>query len=493
MMKPRKPLGAYRRVSRVGDREERLRSPDLQRAAIERYAATEGFQVEWFPPELDVSGSRAKRPILDEILERVRTGELGGIVVSKLDRLSRMRPKERVLLFEEVEEAGGVILSAGEQLDPSTPEGRFARDVFLGVARMQWERYREGFERAKEGAIADGVPIQTRPAVGYRRSSRRLVVDERAAPVVREVFGQRAAGEGPAALGALLEARRVRTSQGSRTWSKQAVYGLLRNRVYLGELRYGEDDRYVNADSHEAIVDAATWQAAQNPGRRPFAASRSGANLLAGLLRCQGCRYCLQGTTTSRGKRIYRCTRTRSGGVCPAPVRVDAERIEAAAVEAFWSVTADLEAAGVEDSGGELARIEKALERAESRYQRARAPQMADAAGDDWPEMVAAARRERDELAAELGKAEAAARPAAASVGTDTLRKAWERATTKERRHLLRLRIDCIAASRDGTLTVYPAGTGPADLPRRGFKRAPTLAGFPDPPAGARVLPLEEA
>src|SRR5688572_25124944 len=117
MVKPAKPLGGYVRVSRVGDREDKLRSPDFQRDAIARYAQSEGFDVEWFEPELDVSGSKASRPILDAIIARVKAGELGGLVVAKLDRLARMRPKDRVLLFEEIEDAGGVILSAGEQLD----------------------------------------------------------------------------------------------------------------------------------------------------------------------------------------------------------------------------------------------------------------------------------------------------------------------------------------------------------------------------------------
>src|SRR5215471_4873291 len=183
--KPTKPLAGYIRVSRVGDREERLRSPDYQRQAIERFAQAEGLDVRFFDPELDVSGSKAKRPVLDEILRLVKSGELGGLVVSKLDRLSRLRPKERVLLFEEIEDVGGVILSASEQLDPSTPEGRFARDVFLGVARMQWEKYRDGWETAKENAISEGVAIQTRPPVGYRREGVKLVPDENASFVRR--------------------------------------------------------------------------------------------------------------------------------------------------------------------------------------------------------------------------------------------------------------------------------------------------------------------
>jgi len=42
-------------------------------------------------------------------------------------------------------------------------------------------------------------------------------------------------------------------------------------------------------------------------------------------------------------------------------------------------------------------------------------------------------------------------------------------------------------------MIVYPAGTAPSDLPRRGFKRDPSLAPFPDAPRGARVLRLKPA
>src|SRR5215211_5514061 len=167
MVKPTKPLAGYVRVSRQGDREE-LRSPTFQRKAIQHYADTEGYEVRFFDAEVDVSGSKRVREQLDKIVEGVKAGELGGVVVMKLDRLSRLSAKDRVLLFEEIEAAGGVILSASEQLDPSTPEGRFAREVFLGIARMQWEKYREGFEEAKAGAIENGIPVITRPAVGYR-------------------------------------------------------------------------------------------------------------------------------------------------------------------------------------------------------------------------------------------------------------------------------------------------------------------------------------
>ena len=143
---------AYVRVSRKGERDE-LRSPDFQQNAIRSYAAAQGFDVEWLPPEIDVSGSKANRPVLDEAIARIEAGELDGLVIWRLDRLSRLPARQRVELFARIEDAGGSIKSTQEQLDPSTPEGRFTREVFLGIARMQWERYSEGWDVAKANRL----------------------------------------------------------------------------------------------------------------------------------------------------------------------------------------------------------------------------------------------------------------------------------------------------------------------------------------------------
>jgi hypothetical protein len=87
-------------------------------------------------------------------------------------------------------------------------------------------------------------------------------------------------------LGDLLQARGVTTSMGSSTWSKQAIYGLLRNRIYLGELRYGS-----HVNTTEAIVDRATWEAAQREAARLSPPRNGDPFLLTGLIRCWSCRY----------------------------------------------------------------------------------------------------------------------------------------------------------------------------------------------------------
>lgn len=490
MVKPTKPVDVYVRVSRVGGREH-LMSPEEQERDARNFASSHGLAVGKVLTDLDKSGGTLARPGLQEALERVERKVSGGIVVAYLSRASR-DTRQGLDLLDAITRTGGVVF-APNLPDYTTADGKMQTTIQLAIDAGYRERKGEEFERAKENAINNGIPVHTRPAVGYRaRADRRLEPDPHVAALVRQVFERRAAGEGPAVLGRFLEANGVTTSQGSATWSKQAVYGLLSNRVYLGELSYGDPPRYVNPAAHEPIVDLATFQAAQSPnGRLAPPRSEGGGYLLAGLLRCSACRYCLQGTVTSRGKRIYRCTRTHAGGVCSAPARIDATTIEEKAVAAFWKLTRDLEAEGTKDTAGDLAELEADLARAETRFRQSLSPEIQEASGGgpEWAAMVREAREARDVAADLLGRARAAARSEAVP-DTETLRSAWERMSTQERRELLGLRFHVLALHHDHRLVVYPAGTFNGELPRRGFKTAPELVPFPKPPRGTRTLRL---
>src|SRR4051794_5300568 len=273
----------YIRVSRVGDRSERLRSPDFQEREIRREAKQRGLRVGSVISDLDQSGGRDDRPGLLEAIARIEAGQSAGIIVAKLDRFSR-NLTQATALAERIMRAGGRIYSYAEPADWTTSDGELQINLALAIAQHQRRRANEYFESAKAAAIERGVPINPRIAPGYERDpqSGRLVVVPQVARVIREAFERRVAGAGPAAIADFLSAQGVATSMGSTTWSKQAVYGLLANRVYLGELRYAG---YVNSQSHEPIVDRATWEAAQlQRSRLPVAGSD--VFVLTGLIRC---------------------------------------------------------------------------------------------------------------------------------------------------------------------------------------------------------------
>src|SRR3954471_14567523 len=123
-------LDGYIRVSRTNGREgDSFISPDVQRAKIEGWARLRDVEVAEWHTDLDQSGGKLSRPGFDTALERVKTGETGGVVVAKLDRFSRAGVADALKLIESIIEAGGEIASVEEGLDPTTPFGEFGMTV----------------------------------------------------------------------------------------------------------------------------------------------------------------------------------------------------------------------------------------------------------------------------------------------------------------------------------------------------------------------------
>ncbi len=474
MTTPTKPIDIYVRVSRVGGRKN-LMSPEDQEREARAYARSHGLKIGIvLPPDLDESGAKWERPGLQEALRRVRAGKSGGILIADLDRLTRdVGHGQR--LVNELQAAGARFYAPNAPEDVTTPEGELQVGITFLFAQYERKKKQAGFERAKKAAIEAGIPVITRPAVGLRqREDRRLEPDPDVAPTVREVFERRAAGEGPTSIARFLESRGIETSQGSKFWTKQAVMNLIHNRVYLGELSYGKDRRYVNPTALKPIVDLDIWQAAQHPTGHGLKPTVSGDYLVTGILRCAACGYSVNGTRSSHGTRVYRCARKHSGGDCPRPGRVNADAVEAVVERAYFDVFGNLRAV-IPGAEADTTKLEEQLERAERRLRQAMSPEVQDAAGERWAEMIKQRRQERDQSARALGEAKAAqTRPALPT----NLPAIWHAMKTVDRRDMLMELFDTLAIRRDDsgvTLIAFLKGNGPTGLSRRGFRKSPGL------------------
>lgn len=480
-----KPIGLYVRVSRKGDREDdRFHSPREQEERARGLCHARGHAPGPVFADIDVSGATppGDRPGMGALLGALEAGELGGLAAYSLDRLSR-EPAHGDALVKRVTAAGGIILTPDIPDAIDTPTGEFTFGMLLQVAKLYRSQAGARFASAREHAIAQGIPVTNRDAVGYTRGPDRRYHPNADAPVIRELFERRAQGQGPSELAEFLEANGVKTSQGARHWSRQAVYGLIRSRTYLGEIRSGE---FVNTAAHEPIVDEPLWLAAQNPAPRPVR-HRGGTHLLAGILRCAGCGYSMQGTRHSRGKRIYRCQRRHAGGLCPAPARIHADDIEEEVVARFLA-TADLVYERRAQDPDNRAHLEAELDAAERRLAQVMTDEARDALGDLWVADVKARREARDRAALALGEARVDPEDAARidlvrhwrdEAGLATLgnhdAKDPARAVfldTALKRSLLADAFPAIAVHRDGTLDWSPNLEG---LSRRGFRRVPRL------------------
>lgn len=314
-------LDGYVRVSQVAGRSgDSFISPDVQREQIARWASLRGVTIAAWHEDLDQSGGKLTRPGLDAMMARLRAGETDGIAVARLDRLSRANVGAALRLVEEVTELGGKLAVVDLGVDPTTTFGEFALTIMLALARMERRRLMESWRIAQARAVGRGVQMG-QVAYGYSRADDgRLVLDERAAPLMAEAFRQ--AGRG----GARAATDYLAAHAPERNWQVNHVRKLLSRRVYLGELRFGS---HRNDGAHPALVSLAAWEAAQHEPdgrRRP-----SLAYPLSGLAVCGSCGSPMVG---SRGgdnsRRVYRCSQSvrRGRGSCPAPASTSAVALE---------------------------------------------------------------------------------------------------------------------------------------------------------------------
>lgn len=488
-MTARPVFAGYVRVSKLGSRDaDELRSPDIQRRAIQALADREGFDVEWLNPQLNVSGAKADRAALMDAVDRVDRGDLAGIAVYKLDRLSRLTPRQRIELFDRIEgergEKPGRVKSATEAHDPTTPRGRFARDMFLSLARLQWEEAQEDFAGAVEVAVANGchahAPFAYRKPVradGKVAKGQPLEIIPGEVELVRGLFARRAAGMSWSELMRWADSTGVPPRRGKH-WTRKSVETIVRNPAYTGEARYGQ---HRQPGAHPALVTLDEFEAANVArGVRP---SRGEPALLSGLVRCAGCRHRMHAATVGERKQlVYRCKRRHGTGLCGAPASVTRSLVDELVTEAFLARYGGVEVTPA-DTG--IADATATLNEAQHQLEQYLATIDIDDVGADAFKAGAHARRERvDEAQRAVHRARSEAN--GLSIGPEGI-AVWPDLSIGERRRLLAAGIDCLfirRAPNRGRNVVDPTRV-------RIFWRGEAPDGLPGPGVEVDLAPLD--
>lgn len=207
------PVVGYVRVS-TEDQGNLGAGLEAQRQAITTECTRRGWHL--LRVEEDVSGRTFRRPGLQRALAACTRGEASGVIVAKLDRLSRSLIDFAALL-EDAQAQGYNVVALDLGVDLSTPSGEFLANVMASAA--QWERRLIG-QRTREA-------LAIRKAQGVQLGRRPYPLDD----LAQRVQAMRNEGLTLAAIAETMNADGEPTLKGSPMWTRGTVHGLLNRRA----------------------------------------------------------------------------------------------------------------------------------------------------------------------------------------------------------------------------------------------------------------------
>lgn len=261
------------------------------------------------------SGGNTNRPSLKRLLEDVEQGKVDVVVVYKIDRLSRSLVDfaQMVATFEKY---GVTFVSVTQQFNTTTSMGRLTLNILLSFAQFEREVTGERIRDKIAASKAKGMWMGGVPPLGYDVVERKLVVNEREANLVCEIFSLYAQNGSAATIVRQLQIEGRKTkewvTQGGnlregRTIDQQYLFTLLRNRIYIGEMVH---KGVAYPGQHRPIVDRQLWDevAAIVEKRKRGSYERYSSNrfLLAGVLYAPDGQRMLPTQSRKKNGRMYR-------------------------------------------------------------------------------------------------------------------------------------------------------------------------------------------
>ena len=288
----------YTRKSSEEGLEQSFNSLDAQREACEAFISSqkhEGWKI--LPSRYDdggYSGGTIERPALKRLLQDVDAGKVNVIVVYKVDRLTRSLA-DFAKIVETLDAKRVSFVSVTQQFNTTSSMGRLTLNILLSFAQFErevtGERIRDKIAASKKKGMWMGgiVPL------GYNLDGRKLIPNPKETQVVSKIFSLYIQLGCVRRLAEQLDREKIRskiwtTRTGARlggvAFARGALYALLRNRLYIGEIRHR--DKWYRGE-HKGIISQNLWQKVQsqldsNLKARHKRALESASSLLTGLI-----------------------------------------------------------------------------------------------------------------------------------------------------------------------------------------------------------------
>ena len=344
-----------------------------------RYAAEHGYTVQEVYIDEDYSGADRRRPAFNQMLAAAERREFDMILAKTQSRFTRDMELVEKYLHGKFAEWGIRFIAVVDHVDTQDRAGKKARQINGLINEWYLEDLSDNVRSVLTHKRWQGDYIATFALYGYRKDPddhSRLLIDEAAAAVVRDIFNWFIAGTSVLGIAKRLNEQGVpnpsayKRQQGMNyrhpasgtldgLWPDSSVRRILRNPLYTGTMVQGknrtksyklhvseavpEEDWITVEQTHEAIIPIELFDKAQALFERDTrtAPTHKQVYLFSGFLRCADCGKAMNRKTISQPYRnyyYYICStfkKQHSGACTKHTIRSD--RLEQAVLETLRS------------------------------------------------------------------------------------------------------------------------------------------------------------
>ena len=342
----------YCRLSREDEEKSGWESESIQnqKAMLEEYAREQGWEIYDVYCDEDYSGADAHRPDFCRLLRDGEKRQFQIVLCKTQSRFTRDMELVERYIHGKFLLWGIRFVAVADHVDTQQKGNKKARQINALVNQWYLEDLSENVRMVLDFKRQQGQYIGSRPLYGYRKDpedKNRLLVDEPAAAVVRQIFHWCRQGVRAGQIAQRLNEQAVPSPASYKdppkkngVWNKTTVSRILRNEMYAGVMVQGRrrrvsykssycvdvprDGWFRVSGTHRPIIPPDQFWQVQELLRPRSRTDRSGrVDPLSGLVVCGQCGRSMIRTSNGQGREYLRCSGSVKGNCTRHSVRLD--------------------------------------------------------------------------------------------------------------------------------------------------------------------------
>lgn len=297
-----------------------------QRALLTQYCKENNIPVYDVYTDDGFSGTNFERPAFKRMLNDLESHKANLVIVKDLSRFGREYAQMGMYIENDFEDWNIRFISIGENIDTLNGTDEILMPITNVINSQYAKECSRKTKQAHRALAKEGKFIGSRAPFGYIKDPKdrhHLLVDEEAASVVRSIFKMFCDGIGYVRMTKILREKKILNPQAyfnknnpdyyksdywrqNFDWHATSIRVILNNPVYLGQTTFGrtkvkgktkkkkvateESEWIVVENTHEPIIDKATWNLAHDIMKNRRRETKSGeTQMFAGLVKCSDC------------------------------------------------------------------------------------------------------------------------------------------------------------------------------------------------------------